>query len=59
MGNRVIREIDAAGGTIGGRSNANAGRICGIIATVLLGLPGCLMLVLVIVIAVAASTSST
>ena len=58
MGNRVIREIDAAGGALGGRSTANAGRICGIISTVLLGL-SLLLLVIVIIIAVAAGTSST
>ncbi len=38
MGNRVVAEIDASGGSIGGRSSANAGRICGIIGTVLIGL---------------------
>lgn len=38
MGNRVVAEIDAAHGAMGGRDLANAGRICGIIATVLLGL---------------------
>ena len=37
MGNRVVDEIDGSGGQLGGRSNANAGRICGIVATVLLG----------------------
>jgi uncharacterized membrane protein YjgN (DUF898 family) len=36
MGNRVVREIDASGGTVGGRSEANIGRILGIVATVLL-----------------------
>jgi len=36
MGNRVVSEIDASGGAMGGRDSANAGRICGIIATVLL-----------------------
>ena len=58
MGNRVIREVDAAGGALGGRSTANAGRICGIISTVLLGL-SLLLLVIVIIVAVAAGTSST
>lgn len=38
MGNRVVREIDASNGALGGRSSANAGRICGIIGTVLIGL---------------------
>lgn len=37
MGARVVREIDASGGQLGGRSSANAGRICGIVGTVLLG----------------------
>ncbi len=36
MGNRVLGEIDAARGTLGGRSSVNAGRIMGIIGTVLL-----------------------
>ena len=36
MGNRVVGEIDASNGQLGGRSTANAGRICGIIGTVLL-----------------------
>ena len=36
MGNRVVREIDASGGTVGGRTEANIGRILGIVATVLL-----------------------
>lgn len=36
MGNRVVAEIDQSGGRLGGRSEANAGRICGIIGSVLL-----------------------
>ena len=36
MGNRVVREIDASGGALGGRSNANVGRILGIVVTVLM-----------------------
>lgn len=36
MGNRVQAEIDASHGATGGRSSANAGRIMGIIGTVLL-----------------------
>lgn len=58
MGNRVVREIDASRGLMGGRSSANAGRICGIIATVLLGL-GVLAFVLFFVFAIAAGTSSS
>ncbi len=37
MGNRVLTEIDSSQGHLGGRSSANAGRIMGIIGTVLLG----------------------
>lgn len=36
MGNRVVREIDASRGAVGGRTEANVGRILGIIASVLL-----------------------
>lgn len=36
MGNRVLREIDASQGRLGGRSSASAGRIMGIIGTALL-----------------------
>jgi hypothetical protein len=37
MGNRVVHEIDASQGRIGGRGNANVGRILGIVGTALLG----------------------
>lgn len=57
MGNRVVREIDASGGQLGGRSTANAGRICGIVGTVLLVL-GLLFLALAVVGLFAAVTSS-
>jgi hypothetical protein len=35
MGNSALREIDASGGTIGGRGMVQAGRICGIVGIVL------------------------
>ncbi|WP_309234636.1 DUF4190 domain-containing protein [Nocardia sp. XZ_19_385] len=38
MGKRAMDEIDASGGALGGRGNAQAGYVCGIIATVLLSL---------------------
>ena len=38
MGNRVVAEIDASRGQLGGRSTANAGRICGIVGTALIAL---------------------
>ena len=58
MGNKVVKEIDASGGQLGGRSTANAGRICGIVGTVLLGL-SIAVLLLFIVIALFAAGSST
>jgi uncharacterized membrane protein YjgN (DUF898 family) len=36
MGNNVVRQIDAAGGQWGGRTEANVGRVLGIVATALL-----------------------
>jgi hypothetical protein len=59
MGNRALREIDASQGTqapLGGRSSVNAGRICGMIATILLGV-GLVVGVLVLALGLASSTS--
>lgn len=36
MGDNALREIDSSGGRWGGRSLVSAGRICGIVGTVLL-----------------------
>ncbi|MFI9506823.1 DUF4190 domain-containing protein [Nocardia sp. NPDC052566] len=36
MGRGALREIDASGGRLGGRSNVKVGYICGIIGTVAL-----------------------
>jgi hypothetical protein len=58
MGNRVIREIDASGGTMGGRSSANAGRICGIIGSVLFGV-GLLFVGGLVVVAILGAAAST
>lgn len=55
LGSRVRREIDESGGQQGGRSEASAGMILGIIATVLLVLG---ILAFVAVIAIAAGTST-
>lgn len=38
IGSQAVREIDASGGAWGGRSEANAGRIMGIVGTALLAL---------------------
>jgi hypothetical protein len=36
IGGNTVKEIDASGGTLGGRGSAQAGKICGIVATALL-----------------------
>ncbi len=54
LGSRVRREIDESGGQQGGRSEASAGMILGVIATVLLVLG---TLAVVAIIAIAAGTS--
>lgn len=57
MGNNVVREIDASNGQLGGRSTANAGRICGIIGTCFLGL-SLLFVVGLLVVAIAGASTS-
>lgn len=59
MGNRVVREIDASGGQLGGRSQAQAGKICGIIGTLLIGLGLLIGVAFVIIAFVGVATSST
>lgn len=57
MGNRVVAEIDASSGAIGGRPNANAGRICGIIGTALLGVAFLLILFAILGVLAGVATS--
>jgi hypothetical protein len=38
IGGRAVRDIDASGGAVGGRGSANAGRILGIVGSILLGI---------------------
>ncbi len=57
IGSTAVREIDANPGAYGGRDQANAGRIMGIIGTVLLAL-GVLLLIGFITLVVASSDSS-
>ena len=59
MGSRVIKEIDASNGQLGGRSQAQAGWICGIVGTGLLALGLLAVVVAIIFVLVAASTSTT
>ena len=37
IGKKTVAEIDASGGQLGGRSQAQAGYVCGIVGTVILG----------------------
>jgi hypothetical protein len=60
MGNRVVREIDASHGQLGGRSQAQVGRIIGIVYTCIMGVAFAIgVLALVIVLVGAASSSGT
>lgn len=56
-GAKAVREIDANPGMYGGRDQANAGRIMGIIGTVLLAL-GVVLLIGLVVLAIVGSTTS-
>jgi hypothetical protein len=58
IGGRAVREIDASPGRYRGREKANAGRIMGIIGTVLLAL-GVLAIIAVIVLAIAITPDTT
>lgn len=58
IGNSALREIDASGGALGGRGMVQGGRICGIIATVLLVL-GVVVFLGLLVLGVATSSSSS
>ena len=58
VGGKAVREIDASQGTYGGRGSAQAGRIMGIIGTILLSL-GVLFFALIIAIAVLSDPSTT
>ena len=55
MGNRVVAEIDASNGQVGGRSQANAGRICGIVGTFLLGAALLISVAAVVILLIAAA----
>jgi hypothetical protein len=58
MGNRVVREIDASGGALGGRSEAQVGRVLGIVSTAFLLLALVVGLGAVIAVLVGLATNS-
>jgi uncharacterized membrane protein YjgN (DUF898 family) len=55
MGNRVINEIDASNGQVGGRSMTNAGRIIGIVWTLVMGVALLICAAAVVILLVAAA----
>jgi hypothetical protein len=59
IGKRTVREIDASGGTMGGRGSAQAGYICGLIGSILLILFLVFFVLWIILLVVAAGTSAT
>ena len=59
MGNNAVKEIDASGGRLGGRGMAQAGKIMGIIAIVLMVLGIILYAILFATGAMSVSTSSS
>ena len=59
MGNRVVREIDASNGQLGGRSTANAGRICGIVGTCIIGVSLLIIVGAVVIVLIGAATTAT
>ena len=58
IGGKAVREIDASGGAVGGRGLAMAGKVCGIIATVLLIL-GVVVGGLILILSLASSNGSS
>jgi Domain of unknown function (DUF4190) len=59
IGRKALREIDASGGTLGGRGNAQVGYVLGIVSMVLLAVYAVIAVVYVIIFAVAVSSTST
>lgn len=59
VGKRTVAEIDASGGRLGGRGQAQAGYILGIVGTIFLGLGLLFMLVYFVIVIIAIGASST
>jgi hypothetical protein len=61
MGKTTLAEIDASGGRLGGRGAAQAGYICGIVGTVLLGLALVFLAIWLVIalVAIGSAASST
>lgn len=61
IGRKAVREIDASGGMLGGRGNAQAGYVLGIVGIVMLGVFALFLLVniVVFVVAIVSTSNST
>jgi hypothetical protein len=60
MGRKAMREIDASGGALGGRGNAQVGYILGIVGTILLGVGIVIGIIyLIVIIAVIGSAANS
>ncbi|WP_040838784.1 DUF4190 domain-containing protein [Nocardia brevicatena] len=59
MGKRALNEIDASGGTVGGRNSVMAGYVCGIIGTVFIVLAVIGVIVWLVALFAAIGTSGT
>ncbi|KQW46891.1 hypothetical protein ASC77_16935 [Nocardioides sp. Root1257] len=60
IGSRAVKEIDAAPpGTVGGRDEANSGRIMGIVGTILLILAALAVVILIVALVAVGTSSST
>lgn len=57
MGGKAVKEIDASGGSLGGRGEAQTGKITGIVGTVFLAL-GILAVIVIVIIVVATADGS-
>jgi len=59
MGRTTLAEIDASGGQLGGRGQAQAGYVCGLIGTVLLGISVAVLAVFLLFLVVGGIAAST
>jgi uncharacterized membrane protein YjgN (DUF898 family) len=59
IGGKAVQEIDASGGAWGGRTEANAGRILGIVGTALLGLGVLAFIAFLVIFVVMGATTFT
>jgi uncharacterized membrane protein YjgN (DUF898 family) len=59
MGNRVVREIDASNGQLGGHSQAQVGRIIGIVYTCILGAVLVIGVIALVFVLIGTTTSTT